>query len=184
MKVLIIAILSLTLMACNSTGKYAKIEKEKYERDAKYAEKALDKMPDWMTETPEDSAAVYANGTATSYDINMADTKAMTMAMGKICISAGGTVDERSRVFMQDTPDGTIERSELAIQSMCDSVDVSGAEIAKIKRITQGTKYRTYVLMVLPFGDANQLAAIRRIARDQAQAQERMEEVFEEMESN
>jgi predicted ATPase len=184
MKVLVIAVMALALAACNSTGKYAKIEKEKYERDAKHAEKALDKMPDWMTEVPEDSSAVYANGTATSYDINMADTKAMTMAMGKICISAGGTVDERSRVFMQDTPDGTIERSELAIQSMCDSVDVSGAEIAKIKRITQGTKYRTYVLMVLPFGDANQLAAIRRIARDQAQAQERMEEVFEEMESN
>jgi predicted ATPase len=67
---------------------------------------------------------------------------------------------------------------------MCDTVDVSGAEIAKIKRITQGTKYRTYVLMVLPFGDANYLATKRRIAQDQAQAQERMEEVFEEMESN
>ena len=184
MKVLVIAVMSLALAACNSTGKYAKIEEEKFERESKYAQKALDKMPKWMTELPEDSAAVYANGTATSFDINMADTKAMTMAMGKICISAGGTVDERSRIFMQDTPDSTIERSELAIQSMCDTVDVSGSEIVDIKRITQGPKYRTYVLMVLPFGSANQLATKRRIAQDQAQAQQRMEEVFEEMESN
>jgi|TARA_R110000868_G_scaffold207421_3_gene456444 hypothetical protein len=184
MKTLVIALTALSLVACNSTGKYAKIEQKKFEQDAKYAEKALDKMPKWMTEMPEDQAAVYANGTATSFDINMADTKAMVMALGKICISAGGTVDERSRVFMQDTPDGTIEHSELAIQSVCDTVDVSGAEIADIKRITQGTKYRTYVLMVLPFGNANYLATKRRTAQDQALAEERMEVVFEEMESN
>jgi len=184
MKTLVVLLITAFLSACGSTGKYAKIQEEQYERESKYAEKALDKMPKWMTELPEDSAAVYANGTATSYDINMADTKAMTMAMGKICISAGGTVDERSRIFMQDTPDGTIERSELAIQSMCDTVDVSGSEIVDIKRITQGPKYRTYVLMVFPFGSANQLATKRRIAQDQAQAQQRMEEVFEEMESN
>jgi hypothetical protein len=38
---------------------------------------------------------------------------------------------------------------------MCRKVDVTGAEIAEIKRVSENGRFRTYVLVALPMGDAN-----------------------------
>jgi hypothetical protein len=40
---------------------------------------------------------------------------------------------------------------------MCRKVDVTGAEITEIKRITENGRFRSYVLVALPIGDANVL---------------------------
>lgn len=184
MKILAILLATAILSACGTTSKFGdratKADRKKYVE----VKTAIRKAPDWMTELPQDENAVYANATATSFDMNMADKKAMTLALGKICLAAGGTIDERSRIYMQDTENSTVETSELAIQSKCENVDITGAEIADIERVPSGSKFRTYVLVALPIGSANQLALKKQIREEQSNARERMEEVFEEMESN
>jgi hypothetical protein len=171
------------LAACSSAPRdpYERRAYEEREKQEKFVERALDKAPDWMTKLPQSNNAVYANGTAVSHDFSMADEKAKVIAMGKICTSAGGEVDKSSSVYRMDTETATNERSELAIRSMCRKVDVTGAEVAQIKRVAEGTRFRTYVLLALPTGDANRLQKAKLDAEVSRQAARRSAEVFKEI---
>ena len=146
-----------------------------------HAERAIVQAPKWMTELPTSNNAVYANGSAVSTDMSMADYKAKLFAFGKICMAAGGKVDQRSHVFMQDTAEASHETSELAIRSMCPSVDITGVEIKEVKRISEGSRFRTYVLVALPTGDANVLQKRKDQLRLKDRAEQRSTEVFKEM---
>jgi hypothetical protein len=148
---------ALFLTACGSTDVYQKRAEDARERQAKFVERSISQAPKWMTELPKSTGAVYANGTAVSGDLSMADEKAKIIALGKICVTAGGEVDMQSRVFRSDVGETSTENSEMAVRGMCRKVDVTGAEIVEIKRVAEGSRYRTYMLVALPLGDANTL---------------------------
>jgi hypothetical protein len=175
----------IALVACGST-------KDPYEQRAAEAEakreaqveRALSKAPKWMAEVPVSTSAVYANGTAVSSDFSMADYKAKLFAYGKICMAAGGTVSQQARTFMLDTSTGSAENSELAIKSMCPGVDITGVETKEIKRLAEGSRYRTYVLVALPTGDANALQKRKDNIRAQERAEKRSGEAFREIDRN
>lgn len=184
-KILILIPVISILAACSSSPKdpYERRAFEERERREKLVERSLDKAPKWMTELPSSNSAVYANGTAASGDFSMADYKAKMMAYGKICVAAGGTVSQQGKIFMQDTSDASYETSEIAIKTMCPSVDVTGVEIKEIKRIAEGTRYRTYVLVALPMGDANLLQKRKDQLRLQNRADARSAATFREMDA-
>ena len=146
--------------------------------------RSVTQAPDWMSKLPVSNNAVYANGSAVSSDMSMADYKAKLFAYGKICMAAGGRVDQQSKIFMQDTAVASTEVSELAIKSMCPSVDITGVEIKEVKRIAEGSRFRTYVLVVLPTGDANALQKRKDQLRLNNRAEQRSTEVFKEMDKN
>ena len=145
---------------------------------------SISQAPAWMTKLPESNSAVYANGSAVSSDMSMADYKAKLFAFGKICMAAGGKVSQQAKVFMQDTAEAGTEISELAIKSMCPSVDITGVEIKEIKRIAEGGRFRSYALVVLPTGDANALQKRKDVLRLKDRAEQRNTEVFKEMDKN
>lgn len=171
------------LVACGSAPRdpYERLVKEQRERQEREVERAVDRAPKWMTAVPVSANAVYAVGTAVSGDFSMADYKAKMFAYGKICVAAGGTVSQQGRIYMQDTADATYETSELAIRTLCPAVDVTGVEVKEIKRVTEGTRYRTYVLVALPTGDANALQQRRDRMRLQSRAQNRADAAFKEL---
>lgn len=173
------------LAACSSAPKdsYDRRAFEERERREQLVERSIDKAPKWMTELPTSANAVYANGTSVSGDFSMADYKAKMIAFGKICVAAGGTVSQQGRIFMQDAGDVSHETSEMAIKTMCPSVDVTGAEIKEVKRIAEGSRYRTYVLVALPVGDANLLQKRKDQLRLQNRADARSAEAFREMDA-
>lgn len=146
--------------------------------------KSITQAPKWMTELPVSNNAVYANGSAVSTDMSMADYKAKLFAFGKICMAAGGKVDQQSKIFMQDTAVASTEISELAIRSMCPSVDITGTEIKEVKRIAEGSRFRTYVLLALPTGDANALQRRKDQLKLNERASQRSGEAFKEMSKN
>lgn len=174
------------LAACSSAPKdpYERRAYEERQRQEQAVERSLDKAPKWMTEVPTSASAVYANGTAVSGDFSMADYKAKMIAYGKICIAAGGVISQQGKIFMQDSGNASYETSEMAIKTMCPSVDITGVEIKEIKRIAEGTRYRTYVLVALPTGSANALQQRRDQIRLQNRAESRSAEAFREMNSN
>jgi len=146
------------ITACGTTkDNYQKRAEAVEEKRETQVNRAISQAPEWMTKLPESTSAVYANGSAVSSDMSMADYKAKLFAFGKICMAAGGQVSQQSKVFMQDTAEAGNEISELAIKSMCPGVDITGTEIKEIKRIAEGGRFRTYVLMALPTGEANAL---------------------------
>lgn len=146
--------------------------------------KSITQAPEWMTKVPVSNNAVYANGSAVSTDMSMADYKAKLFAYGKICMAAGGKVSQQAKVFMQDTAVASTEISELAIKSMCPSVDITGTEIKEVKRIAEGSRFRTYVLLALPTGEANSLQKRKDQLRLNERAVQRSEEAFKEVDSN
>ena len=146
--------------------------------------KSITQAPEWMSRLPVSNNAVYANGSAVSTDMSMADYKAKLFAFGKICMAAGGKVDQQSKIFMQDTAVASTEISELAIRSMCPSVDITGTEIREVKRIAEGGRFRTYVLLVLPTGDANALQKRKDQLKLNEGAVQRGKEAFKELDRN
>lgn len=146
--------------------------------------KSISQAPEWMAKVPVSNNAVYANGSAVSTDMSMADYKAKLFAYGKICMAAGGRVNQQAKVFMQDTAVASTEISELAIKSMCPSVDITGTEIKEVKRIGEGGRFRTYVLLALPTGDANAMQKRKDQLKLNERAVQRSEEAFKEVDSN
>jgi hypothetical protein len=146
--------------------------------------RSISQAPEWMTKLPESASAVYANGSAVSTDMSMADYKAKLFAYGKICMAAGGRVSQQSKIFMQDTTEASVEISELAIKGMCPGVDITGVEIREIKRIAEGGRFRTYALVALPTGDANAMQTRKDRLKLRDRAEQRSGEAFKELDSN
>jgi hypothetical protein len=106
------------------------------------------------------------------------------IAYSKICMAAGGEVDKQSKMFLSDTEDTTVERSEMAIRAMCRGVDITGAEIVEIKRISEGSRYRSYALVALPLGEANSLATRNEQRKAAAGGRARADRAFNELDAN
>ena len=184
-KILLATAVAVGLVGCAGTSndRYERKADAERERMTAYNERAVSEAPKWMTKLPESKDAVYANGTATSPDMSMAADKAKLVAYGKVCMAAGGTVDQRNTMFRTDTNDASVEKSELAIRGMCRAVDISGVEIAEVKTIAEGNRFRTYVLVALPTGDANAIQKRKDQIQLQNQALKRSDQVFREMDS-
>jgi hypothetical protein len=184
MRKLLILVPVVALMAACSSAPKETYDRRAYEVEQKreqYAERAIDKAPKWMTELPKSNAAVYANGTAVSGDFSMADEKAKTIAFGKICMAAGGEVDKNSRMFRADVGEQSVENSSVAIRSMCRTVDVTGAEVVEVKRLAEGSRFRSYVLVALPTGTANPMQQRRDQNQARRTAQAQSDAAFREM---
>jgi hypothetical protein len=169
------------LAACSSTDVYQKRADNERQRQERLVERALDKAPKWMTELPKSNPAIYQNGSAVSPDMAMSVNKAKTLALGKICIAAGGRVSQQSKIYRLDNETSSTENSELAIRSFCPGVDVSGAEVVETKMVSEGTRFRTYVLVALPTGDANAIQKFKEQQRQRRLAEVRSREAFREI---
>jgi hypothetical protein len=183
-KLFVVLPLVALIAACGSNkDPYEKRAVEERERREAQVTRSIDQAPKWMTELPTSSSAVYANGTAVSGDFSMADNKAKMFAFSKICIAAGGKISQQSKIFMQDQGGTSSETSELAIKSMCPSVDITGVEVKEIKRIAEGSRYRSYVLVALPTGDANALQTRKDRLTLQNRAAERSDRAFSDIDA-
>ncbi len=174
-----------SLAACSSAPKdtYEKRVYEERIQQEKSVERSIDKAPKWMTELPESKNAVFATGSSVSRDMSMADWKAKMVAMGKICVAAGGQISQQGKIFMQDSESTSTEISEMAIKTFCPSVDVTGVEVREVKRIAEGSRYRTFVLVALPTGDANLLQKRKDVMAQQNRAKTRSTEAFKELDA-
>ena len=180
-KVFILLPIIAALTACGTSDPYQKRAEQEYERREKLAERVIDKAPKWMTELPVSKSAVYEAGTAVSADFSMADQKAKADAYGKICMTAGGTASQRTKIYRTDSEVTSTEFSEMALRSSCKEVDLTGVEVKEIKRINEGGRYRTYVLVALPTGDANILKRAKEANRQREIAAARAPQALKEL---
>ena len=184
-KLILLAPIVAILAACSSSPKdaYERRAYEEEKRQEKYAEKAIDQAPKWMTELPKSNSATYENGTSTSGDMAMAVNKAKTIAFGKICMAAGGRVDQQSKIYRTDSSTSGSESSEMAIKTFCPGVDITGVEVVDTKMISEGGKFRSYVLIALPSGDANRLMRERDARENRRVSEVRSKEAFRELDN-
>ena len=182
-KVLFLIPVVAILTACGTTDPYQKRADNERERQERYVERSIDKAPKWMFEPPLSNSAVYEAGTAVSADFSMADHKAKADAYGKICMAAGGTASQRTKIYRTDSDKASTEFSEMAMRTSCKEVDLTGVEVKEIKRVSEGTRYRVYVLVALPTGDANILRKAKDEAKQRQVAAGRQEQAFKELDN-
>lgn len=180
-KFLVLAPIAAILAACGSTNVYDKRADNERERREQAVERSINKAPKWMSKLPESQNAVYANGSAVSRDFAMADMKAKNIAFSSICMAAGGEVDKSSKIYMNDTESTSVENSEVAIRSMCRRVDVSGAEVVETVRVAENGRFRSYVLVALPTGEANAIVKRKDQLRASKNSAIKSDSAFEEL---
>lgn len=180
-KFLMIVPLIAMLAACGTTDPYGKRADMERERQERYVEKSIDKAPKWMFELPKSTSAVYASGTNTSGSWEMALHKAKADAYGKICMTAGGTTSQQTKIYRADKGQASSEFSEMVIRASCKEVDVTGVEVAEKKIMQEGAQYRAYVLIALPTGDANVLKKAKDQQRLNEITAQRSTEAFKEL---
>ena len=184
-KVLLLIPIVAVITACSTPSEqFDRRAHESVKIHEKRVERAIDQAPKWMLELPKSTSATYENGSAVSADMGMAVHKAKITAFGKICMAAGGRVDQQSKMFRTDTETASTEFTEMAVRTMCPGVDITGVEMVETKLIAEGSRFRAYVLMALPFGDANTLARERTGRELHRRALKRSDQAFQEMDIN
>lgn len=169
------------LAACSTTDQYAKRAEAERERKEKYVERSINKAPDWMFKVPTSSNAVFESGTSTSLDFSYAVLMAKDDAYRKICMTAGGTMTMQNKSYRAEGENSATVRNEMVSRSFCDKVDLTGVELRDKKIISEGTRYRVYVLVALPTGDANILRRAKEQRRIDELAAQRAPEAFKEI---
>jgi hypothetical protein len=169
------------LAACGTTDPYGKRADMERERQEKYVDRSIDKAPKWMFELPKSTSAVYSNGTNTSGSWEMALHKAKADAYGKICMSAGGTASQQTKIYRADKGQQSSEISEQVTRASCKEVDITGVEVAEKKIMQEGSQYRAYVLIALPTGDANVLKKYKDQQRLNEISVQRADKAFKEL---
>jgi hypothetical protein len=183
-RILSIAAIALIMTGCSSTrDPYERRAEEVRERQERVVKQTINEAPDWMTKLPKSTDAVYASGTAISGDFNMAKDIAETNAFRSICMAAGGTVRSQTKVFRVDTESTSNAINTTAIKSMCPDVDVTGTEIREIKVIESQGRFRAYVLVALPMGEANVIARTKERERAARGAMARADREFKELDA-
>ena len=183
-KILLLVPIVAILAACGTTkDAYEKRADNERQRQERYVERAIDQAPKWMSNPPLSNSAVFEAGSAVSADWSMADIKAKADAYGKICMAAGGTVSQRTKIYRTDSERASTEFSEMALRTSCREVDLTGVEVKEIKRVSEGTRFRTYVLVALPTGDANILRKAKEEAKQRQFAAGRQEQASKELDN-
>lgn len=180
-KIFIVLPIMAMLTACGTTDVYQKRADNERQYKERQVERAVDQAPKWMTVVPVSNSAVYAAGTSASGDYSMAFHKAKADAYGKICMSAGGTASQRTKIYKADTADTSSELSEMVLRTSCKEVDLTGVEVSEKKIIADGNRFRAYVLVALPTGDANILRKAKEQAKLNEQVAKRAPEAFKEL---
>lgn len=173
------------LTACGTSDPYVKRAEAERERQVAAQERILDKVPDWYNKLPNSASAVYESGFGSSFNMSDADAYAKTDAYGKLCMSAGGKTSQQTKVYSSEGENSRTQLNERVTKSFCPNVDLTGVEQREIKRIvTPNGKINTYVLVVLPTGDANVLRKAKEAHAERELALRRAPEAFKELEKN
>jgi len=127
--------------------------------------------PEWFVRLPEDTAdMMFAAGTATSVDEQMAYNKARMFAEQKLVETMTARVRGSTKSYRADSGDTLNERFEQTIQKTA-SGELIGAQRVDSRTTHDGRVYKVYVLIRYPLGENN----ILRKERDQSQARKESE---------
>jgi len=174
------------LAACGTTDPYAKRAESERKFTQEANERAIAKMPDWMSKLPISNNAIFAAASGRADTPGMAIQMARTNAMADLCYGIDGRVDSQTKNFATATAKSS--SFESVTRTRCNTVDVTGMETYGAKGIDKnpvvvatGTDFTAYVLIALPTGDANILRkAKEQDKREQRQAG-RAVEAFKEL---
>ena len=174
-RIIMIALLSLTLANCSKTmtGKTKANKVYKVKQEAKIADgRILNKVPQWFIDAQVEKGLItnrdaenyiYAVGSGESPDLQMAMDKAVLVAKASLADQLEGMLNKRSNYFI--TEDGKEGNKQVA--SKIDQTTVNIIKDTKVRGYeewhkavfeTPNNTYRVYIGLKFGVGDANRLA--------------------------
>lgn len=133
--------------------------------------RVVDPAPGWFVNLPPDTAdMVFAAGTATSTDEQMAYDKARMAAERKIVEMMYSRIQTQTKSYRADRGDASIENYEQITRKNARG-ELSGAQRVDSRVSFDGRTYKVYVLLRLPLGTNNTM----QTKRDQARLQRETE---------
>lgn len=138
-----------TVVACSSTGSKQANQTDARSRQIALQTETVSKSPDWFVSPPKSTdGVIYSTGTWASTNIAFADSRAVDIALAKLCVKLGGEVNQQSKIYQREVDGHAQEFSETTIRNICRKVDVSGFTVAANDRYADSNgKVRTYVLL-------------------------------------
>ena len=119
----------------------------------------LKKAPKWFVEVPQDPNYLFAAATATSTDMQLAINKAQTEGRNQLAQQLEVKFNGLQKRFQEETGVGNdseyLDQFTLAYKSIV-STELNGSRISRQDLQQEGEIWRSYVLMEMPIGQANE----------------------------
>lgn len=164
----------------------AAAEQKKQEARVANVQASVDEAPSWFSAPPMDAHSLYAPGTATSADMQMAMDKATLSAKRSLADTLKGTLSSKMKEFITESGSGEdpaiTSESERITSNLITETSLAGYSRTQSKLVPQGSLYRAYVLLQYPIGNANRLL-MDRVKQDKVmESKLRASKAFQDLE--
>ena len=137
--------------------------------------------PEWFVRLPDDTAdMVFAAGTATSTDEQMAYDKARMAAERKLVEQMGAKISSLTKSYRNDTGSALQERFEQVVRKQA-AGELIGAQRVDSQVTHDGQAYKVYILLRLPLGANNTLRTEKANAQGQREVELRANRAQQEL---
>lgn len=125
-------------------------------------------LPPWYVKAPASTQEfLYLAGTGISNDLTMSRQKALLDAQTQLASKLNGVIDAVIRQQRRDTAgDMSTDNTSAAIRKRILDTSLTGWYLEDTKILSEDKKYRTFVLIRYPLGDANKMLKQRERQED------------------
>jgi hypothetical protein len=186
-------IMVMTLVGCatpepGSPAAVAQEQEKKEKAKAAATSQTVEELPDWYLNLPQDQYGVYAAGTSTSPDLQLAMDKAALTAKRSLADRINSALSSKMKEFVTEIGQGedteVVSEVERVTSNLITEVNVSGYSQKDAKVLAQGGKYRAYVLLQYPIGKANKMLVDQVKKSRVLEARLRASKAFKELEDD
>jgi hypothetical protein len=142
---------------------------EVYQYKTKAVTEQIEVMPDWFKKMPESDTAIYSTGTAATTDLQLSVDLAVLNAKTTLADRINGRVRSQTKSFVakigNEETASVLSEVEKATKNIIADVDVAGYKVSETEVVSNGPKYRAYVLLEYSDKEANKII-MNRLRKD------------------
>ena len=145
------------------------VDAETYVYKSKVVNEQIEIIPDWFLKMPESETAIYSTGTAATTDLQLSVDLAVLNAKTTLADRINGRVRSQTKSFVakigSEETASVLSEVEKATKNIIADVDVAGYKVSETEVVSNGPKYRAYVLLEYSDKEANKII-MNRLRKD------------------
>jgi len=146
------------------------VDTSTYVYKSKVVNEQIEVIPDWFKKMPESDTAIYSTGTAATSDLQLSIDLAVLNAKTTLADRINGRVRSQTKSFVakignEEIGSSVLSEVEKATKNIIADVDVAGYKVSETEIVSNGPKYRAYVLLEYSDKEANKII-LNRLRKD------------------
>lgn len=159
-----------TVEVLNNVPPNSIVDTQTYVYKSKAVTEQIEVMPDWFKKMPESDTAIYSTGTAATSDLQLSIDLAVLNAKTTLADRINGRVRSQTKSFVakignEEIGSSVLSEVEKATKNIIADVDVAGYKVSETEIVSNGPKYRAYVLLEYSDKEANKII-MNRLRKD------------------